>query len=71
MEPTATEILASKAFKDAVLAADQRVKDAWAATEDREEREKLWLQLRADKSLVRELRISAERRLHSNRAGGN
>lgn len=60
MNPTAQEILESKAFKTAIQNTEKRLFDEWRKGESPAIRESLWHRSQATEALTRELRILAQ-----------
>ena len=60
MNPSAKEILESKAFKKAVENTEKRMFDDWRRGESTAHREALWHKAQATEALTRELRILAD-----------
>ena len=57
----AAQILGSEVYQEAVEGAKQRIKDAWAAKDDAQERDALWHKLQAIEAVNTELRIIRDR----------
>lgn len=53
----AAQILENEIYQDAVKGATQRIKNAWADTDDPIKRDEFWHQLKAIEAVTRELTI--------------